>query len=42
MGEKGAGIKKHKLVGTKQTEMLRTVQEMKQPKNLYAQPMDIN
>ena len=33
---KSAEIKKYKLVGTEQTGgMLRTVQEMEQPKNLY-------
>ena len=36
--EKGLGIKKYKLVSTKLTGgwMVRTVQEMEQPKNLHA------
>ena len=35
-GGKGARIKKYKLVDTEQTGMLRTVEEMEQPKNSHA------
>ena len=40
-GRKGAGIKKHKWQVQNRQGMLRIVQEMEKPRNLYVQPMDM-